>query len=220
MSNEALENPVRPAADRLLVALKMRGPQTVADLECAAGVCGEAVRQQLVRLASEGLVESKSQPRGVGRPRQVWSLTAAGNARFPDSHGQLAADLIRLVREQLGDEALVKLINARAAEAGAKYRAALDGIADLRERVTRLAEIRSHEGYMAEWVADGDSFLLVENHCPICVATSTCEAFAAAELGMFRSVFGPDVSVDYTEHTIHGDRRCAYRVAPRPALPA
>ena len=219
MSNEGLENPVRPAADRLLMALKMRGPQTVADLGCATGVCGEAARQQLVRLASEGLVEAKPQPRGVGRPRQVWSLTQAGNSRFADAHGQLAADLIRLVRAQFGDDALVKLIDARAAEQAAAYAAALEGLTDLGERVARLADIRTGEGYMAEWLADGGSLLLIENHCPICVATNSCEAFARAELNMFRTVFGPNATVDYTEHTINGSRRCAYRIAPREAGP-
>jgi len=217
MSNEGLENPVRPAADRLLMALKMRGPQTVADLGCATGVCGEAARQQLVKLASEGLVEAKPQPRGVGRPRQLWSLTASGNSRFADAHGQLAADLIRLVRRQLGDEALVKLIDARAAEQTASYAAALEGLNDLSGKVARLADIRTREGYMAEWLADGDGFLLIENHCPICVATNSCEAFARAELNMFRTIFGPAVSVDYIEHTINGNRRCAYRIAPRRA---
>jgi predicted ArsR family transcriptional regulator len=218
MSNEALENSVRRGADRFLVALKMRGPQTVADLGCATGVCGEAARQQLVRLAAEGLVEAKPQPGGVGRPRQVWSLTPAGNARFADAHGELAADLIRLIRTHLGDDALVKLIEARAAEAGERYAHALEGASDLGEKVARLADVRSREGYMAEWLSDGDGFLLVENHCPTCVATGTCEAFARAELNMLRSVFGPDVSVDYVEHTVRGDRRCAYRIAPCPTV--
>lgn len=217
MSNEGLENPVRPAADRLLMALKMRGPQSVADLGCATGVCGEAARQQLVRLAAEGLVEAAPQPGGVGRPRQVWSLTPAGNSRFPDAHGQLAGDLLRLIRTHLGDEALVQLIEARAAEAGAGYSAALEGVTDLREKVARLADIRSEEGYMAEWLADGERFLLIENHCPICVATSACDAFARAELKMFRRVFGPAVSVEYIEHTVHGNRRCAYSITPQPA---
>lgn len=217
MSNEGLENSVRPAADRFLVALKMRGPQTAADLGCSTGVCGEAARQQLVRLAADGLVVATSQPGGVGRPRQIWSLTQAGNARFPDAHGQLAADLIRLIRTQLGDEALVRLIEARAAESGRTYTAALQGLSDLRERVVRLAEIRSQEGYMAEWLQDGDSYLLVENHCPICVATSSCEVFYRAELEMFRRVFGPSASVEPTEHIISGNRRCAYRITPLPS---
>src|SRR5260370_38037323 len=100
MSSNHLDNTLRPAADRFLVLLNTRGPQTAADLGKATGVTGEAARQQLVRLAADGLVLATAQPRGVGRPAQVWELTDAGNARFPDGHAELMAQLIRSVRTQ------------------------------------------------------------------------------------------------------------------------
>jgi predicted ArsR family transcriptional regulator len=210
-----LENSARPAADKFLVALKMRGPQTVAELGCATGVCGEAARQQLVRLAAEGLVVATSQPRGVGRPAQVWALTPAADAKFPDGHAELAATLIRLVRTQLGDAALERLFEARAAESRTAYAATLAGAADLAEKVARLAEVRTREGHMAEWWPDGDGYLLLENHCPIPAAVTSCGAFCRAELDTFRAVLGPDVDVEWTEHIVQGDRRCAYRITPR-----
>ncbi|MGH9855468.1 MAG: ArsR family transcriptional regulator, partial [Blastocatellia bacterium] len=57
-----------PTADRLLVLLKTRGPQTAAELGAAVGITDEAARQHLVKLAGEGLVEGASEARGVGRP--------------------------------------------------------------------------------------------------------------------------------------------------------
>jgi predicted ArsR family transcriptional regulator len=213
MSSEHLENPVRPAAERFLVLLKTRGPQTAADLGKATGVTGEAARQQLVRLAAEGLVVATEEPRGVGRPARLWSLTAAGNARFPDAHAELTAQLIGTIRAQLGEEALDRLIDARAAESKAAYAAALKGSAGLGEKVARLAEARTREGYMAESRATGEGYLLVENHCPICVAATACQGFCRAELDTFREVLGPEAEVERTEHIVQGDRRCAYRVA-------
>src|SRR3954463_15665706 len=100
MSSTRLEKGGYSAADRLLVLLKTRGPQTAAELAKALGVTGEAARQQLVRLAADGLVVATAQPRGVGRPAQVWGLTEAGNARFPDAHGELTAQLLRTIRAQ------------------------------------------------------------------------------------------------------------------------
>src|SRR5437660_2264472 len=123
MSSKYLENRSRPAADRLLVLLKTRGAQTAADLGRAAGVSGEAARQQLVKLAAEGLVAATARPRGVGRPAQVWALTEKGQARFPDTHAELTVALLRAVRTELGEEALEKLIAARAAESLAGYTA-------------------------------------------------------------------------------------------------
>jgi predicted ArsR family transcriptional regulator len=218
MSSRSLENsprPARPAADRLLILLKTRGPRTAAELGEAAGITGEAARQQLVRLAADGLVAAEAAPRGVGRPAQVWGLTAAGNARFPDAHAELAAHLIGSIRAQLGDEALDRLIDARAAESRASYAATLDDAADLGERVARLAEARTREGYMAESWAEGDGYVLVENHCPICAAAAACQSFCRSELDTFRAVLGPDASVERDEHILAGDRRCAYRIRPK-----
>jgi predicted ArsR family transcriptional regulator len=207
-----LENSVRPAADRFLVLLKTRGPQTAAELGKAAGVTGEAARQQLVRLAADGLVVATTESRGVGRPAQVWGLTEAGNARFPDAHAELTAQLLRSIRAELGEAVLDRLIDARSAESKAAYAAALAGAADLGERVARLAEARTREGYMAEAKAEGEGYVLVENHCPICVAATECQGFCRAELEAFQEVLGPDASVERTEHIVQGDRRCAYRV--------
>ena len=82
----SLENARLPAgADRMLGILKRRGPQRAADLASALGVTAEAVRQQLLQLAQAELVSSEAPKRGVGRPSQVWSLSPAGHARFPDT---------------------------------------------------------------------------------------------------------------------------------------
>lgn len=198
----------------------MRGPQTLAELGCEAGVCGEAVRQQLNRLAAEGLVVATAQPRGVGRPAQVWRLTPAANARFPDAHAELSAQLILLIRSQLGEETMDKLLEARAAESKATYASVVADAPDLGEKVKRLAEARTREGYMAESKPDpdGDGYLLVENHCPICVAASACQSFCRTELETFRAVLGPGVNVERKEHIVSGDRRCAYRISAERAV--
>src|SRR5262245_23804639 len=176
MSSNHLENNRRPA-DRFLTLLKTRGPQTAAELGKAVGVTAEAARQQLVRLAADGLVAATAEPRGGGRPAQVWSLTDAGHARFPDAHAEVTAQLIRSIRSELGEAVLDRLIDVRAAESRAAYAAALEGAADLGERVARLAEARTREGYMAESRAEGGGYVLVEDHCPICVAATAWQAF-------------------------------------------
>jgi predicted ArsR family transcriptional regulator len=193
--------------------LKTRGRQSAAELAALVGVTPEAVRQQLVHLAAEGLTEAAAEPRGVGRPTQVWRLTARANDRFPDTHAELTVQLLSAVRAQLGEKALDRIIDARAAENLASYQAALDGAKSLGDRVTRLAAARTREGYMAEAHRDGEGFLLVENHCPICAAATECQGFCRAERDTFQKALGPGVFVERTEHIVSGDRRCAYRIA-------
>jgi len=83
----------------------------------------------------------------------------------------------------------------------------------LEKKLKELAKVRSEEGYMAEIRKEAkDSFLLVENHCPICAAANACQGFCSTELELFRTVLGPGVSVERAEHIIKGDQRCVYRV--------
>lgn len=204
------------AHDRLLVLLKTQGQSSAGDLAKALAITSEAVRQQLVRLEMDGLVEATSEARGVGRPTQLWQLTSAANSRFPDTHAELTTQLIETIRSTLGEAALNKVIVAREKVLQRDYSAALDGARTLKERVERLASIRSSEGYMAEWRAKGSGFQLIENHCPICTATAACMNLCRAELDLFRNVLGPEVSVTREEHIFSGGRRCTYQIEPRP----
>jgi predicted ArsR family transcriptional regulator len=181
-------------------------------------ITGEAARQQLLRLAQEGLVESSSLSSGVGRPTQIWSLTPAAQARFPDTHAALTVQLLDLIGATLGEAALDAIITAREARTRNSYQEAVAQKADLKDRVAALVDLRSREGYMAGWSEQPDgSLLLIENHCPICAAATACQGFCRAEIDVFRSVLGPDVSVEREEHIVGGGRRCSYRITPEAA---
>jgi predicted ArsR family transcriptional regulator len=202
-------------ANRILILIKTEGPQLAAAIGDALGISGEAARQQLARMAEEGLVEPVTvAAAGRGRPRQLWHLTAAGNRRFPDGHAELTANLLATLTEQLGAAALDTVISAREAETLKRYRKELETAGDLAARVEGLAAIRTREGYMADsWREADGSFTLVENHCPICAAASACAGFCRSELETFRAALGAEV--ERSEHILAGARRCAYRVTPR-----
>jgi len=221
MSSNYLENSsanLQRAPDRFLLLLKTRGPQTSAEAGSALGITDEAARQQFVKLGREGVVEGVSVSSGVGRPTQVWRLTSAGHARFPDAHAELTVQLLNNIRSELGDAALERLIAAREKETRATYLAETADATDLEERVARLAAIRSREGYMAEWQPEEDGFLLVENDCPICAAATTCQGFWLAELSVFQEVLGAEAYITRLEHIPAGARRCVYRVTPCPGI--
>jgi predicted ArsR family transcriptional regulator len=219
MSRKDLENrdlEILAPADRLLFLLKTRGPQTAADLGTRLQITPEAVRQQLLRLSDEGLVYAKSEVRGVGRPAQVYRLAPSAQRRFPDGHAELTAQLIGEIRDVLGEDSLEKLIRVRETGVRKRYEALLSGEQSLTRKIARLAEIRNKEGYMATWEKEeGDSYLLVENHCPICAAASACTGFCRSEQAIFEQVLGPDVRVERVEHLLAGARRCAYRITKK-----
>jgi predicted ArsR family transcriptional regulator len=211
--------PATPSTRRAIVTLlKTEGAMTSAALAHRLRVTAMAVRQHLYGLERERLVEADERRDGVGRPAKYWRLTREADTLFPDAYAELNVAIIGALGEAFGPKGLQRVLAAREAAQRADYARRISATATLRTRLRQLAHVRTAEGYMAEvQSAGGGDFLFIENHCPICAAATTCQGLCATELSLFRAVLGPDVSVDRAEHIVTGDRRCAYRVAPRSA---
>ncbi|MDX7992045.1 helix-turn-helix transcriptional regulator [Xenorhabdus littoralis] len=216
MSSSDLEKNIitgQTVSEKLLMLLKTQGALQASDAGKLLGTTGEAARQQFVKMAKEGLVEAKSETRGVGRPIQLWHLTKQGHAQYPDTHAELTTQLITIIRNQLGKTAMDVIITCREKELLSNYKKALENATGLQERLERLVAIRSQEGYMAEYsIEENGSFLFFENHCPICSAAKICQEFCRTELKLFREIL--QANVERTEYILSGNRRCAYRITP------
>ncbi|RUT67277.1 MarR family transcriptional regulator [Morganella morganii] len=214
MSRTNLESNLSSAqsvGEKLLILLKKHGPMQASEAGEHLGTTGEAARQQFTKLARDGMVEAHSECRGVGRPVQRWHLTALGNKRFPDSHAELTVKILTTIRRELGEDAISKIITARENEARRDYFDKLQGAETLEERIIRLVAIRTEEGYMAQWEKEPEgSWLIIENHCPICSAARMCQGFCRAELELFQTVL--NANVERVEYLLTDSRRCVYRV--------
>jgi predicted ArsR family transcriptional regulator len=197
--------------DRILFALKTRGPTSTSALAAQMRISVPGVRQHLARLADAGLVESNQRSAGVGRPARYWSLTQRAAARFPDTHAELTREMIGAIRSSLGNTALQRVVTQMQQKMEQRYANAIDGAQRLRTRLDRLAAARSADGYMAAIEPTDDGWLLIENHCPICAAAQECQGFCDGELAMFRRLLG-GTNVERVDHLLAGARRCAYRV--------
>jgi len=205
---------VQSTADQILFELKTRGPAKTRELALRIGITRQAIRDHLKKLAAERLVEHATAPDGVGRPRQTWSLTAKGHGRFPDTHAQMTVELIEAIRSEFGEAGLDRLVGRREQAMAGQYGQALRGAGTLEERVVRLARLRSAEGYMADVSRREDgSYILGENHCPICAAAAACQGFCRSELALFARLLAP-ARVERAEHVLAGSRRCSYLVVP------
>ena len=201
----------------MIERLKQDGPQDAGTLAAGLGVSAMAVRQHLYALAAEKLVAFDEEARPVGRPAKLWRLTEAADRFFPDGHADLTLGLLDAMRETFGDGGMEKLLAARTAAQVAAYRERARPARTLKARLEALAQIRTEEGYMAAVVRDddGDGYLLVENHCPICSAAKACQGLCASELAVFQAVVGDEATVEREDHILAGARRCAYRVRKR-----
>jgi len=199
--------------EKAVFILKTKGEQTIKEIANELGVTTEGARFQLLKLSNEGLIKSESRSKGRGRPQQVWSLTAKGHARFPDTHSGLTVKLIEKIKQNLGEEALNEIIYAAGQDNILRYKDQINADDSLEDKLTKLAAIRTSEGYMARFEKDEDgSFMLIENHCPICEAAKTCQGFCKSELNTFKTILGENVQIKRVHHILEGARRCAYKI--------
>lgn len=200
---------------RVLLFIKMNGAQPASVIAKEFGMTGEGARLHLIRLMEEELVKQEHLSKGVGRPVTLYSITDKGHTRFPDSHAELTTQLLTSIKALLGQEALNQVILAREKTTFKRYAEAMKNLNDLEDKLTRLVGIRAQEGYMAEWQKGKNSYLFIENHCPICAAATACPEFCHSELKNFRQLLGKDVQIERDDHIIQGARRCAYKIIPK-----
>ncbi|VTP91735.1 helix-turn-helix transcriptional regulator [Sphingobacterium daejeonense] len=198
--------------DRTLRFIKLNGEITAAMLAGELGITKEGARLKLLKLADDGLIKSFFRSERVGRPITYYKLADRGFARLPDAHAQVTVELLRSVRELLGENAIDLLIGEREKKTYTRYEEMLKNADTLEERLEILARIRTEEGYMAEWKKQDGEYFLIENHCPICAAATECQGFCRAELKNFKSLLGKEHKVERVSHILSEGQRCTYRI--------
>ena len=217
MSQQTQRPGERKTRRAIVKLLKTDGPLGSAQLAERLGLTAMAVRHHLYALQSEGLVTHEERPVPVGRPAKHWRLTGEADRLFPEAYAELSVALIDALQDTFGAEGLNRVLVSRCRAQRADYAKRIRPADPLEKKLRELSRVRTEEGYMAEVRREGGSYLLVENHCPICAAANACQGFCSTELDLFRSALGPGVEVERVEHIISGDRRCAYRVTPSAA---
>ena len=197
----------------ILRLLKQQGPSDSATLAAQLAISAMAVRQHLYALRTQKLATYHEEQRPLGRPAKMWSLTPAAESHFPNAHAGLSVTLLNAAEQAFGPEGVERLVNQCAKQQIADFRSRIPARAPLAARLGALIAIRNEEGFMAEVQGQRDgSFLLIENHCPICTAASVCPKLCDAEMEVFHAVLGDGVTIERVEHMLAGARRCVYRI--------
>lgn len=214
MSRNQTKEDVSTKTRRAIIdLLKQQGGMDVMALSSQFSLSGMAIRQHLNALKEEGLVTNKEESRPMGRPTKLWILTPAADRFFPSGYSDLSVNLINSMKEAFGNEGLDKLLAVRNKNMQEQYLQHLGDTTDVREKLEKLAEIRTNEGYMAEVKEqDDDSLLFIEKHCPICEAAAVCTGLCKNELHLFKTVLGNNVHIERGEYILAGGRNCVYTV--------
>lgn len=197
-------------ADIILEKLKREGAITAKKLSEDLSMTSMGARQHLQALQDSGLVEFFDVKVKVGRPTRNWKLTAEGHQQFSDRHSDLSVQVIEAVHSIYGEEGVQQVTLEREKATLQRYKKALTTSRTFESKLSKLAQLREQDGYMAETGQTEQGYLLIENHCPICKAATSCPALCQSELNVFRALFEENIEITRTEHIVNDERRCVY----------
>jgi predicted ArsR family transcriptional regulator len=201
--------------DKILLFLKKKENATALQIATELDITKEGARQLLLKMINEGLILTEQQKTGIGRPTVFFSLSEKGLEHFPNKHADVAVQLLSSVRNLLGENALLLLLNNREKQLIMRYENAMKGAKSTEEKLTILAEIRTKEGYMAEWRKEEDDYVFTENHCPICSAATEFQGFCKAEFNSLEYLFSKTHIVERIQHLLSGSKKCEYKISPK-----
>ena len=210
--------------DQILAILRRRASASVDDLSQQLGLSGPTVRRHLDVLLRDGLV-GIAQLRGrTGRPRFVYSLTAAAAEQFgrhnvrlthrlvdeiaalsaAETHGRGGADIASMIFDRMTD----RLVQ--------EYGPQVRGI-DVPERARSAVALLGAEGLDFEVAEqDGDGVLLLCRNCPCWRFRGLSGAACEHDQRLLEELVGASVSPLPPGELPH-DFLCGYRLRPRGA---
>jgi DeoR family suf operon transcriptional repressor len=199
----------------ILVALKRQGPRRAQELATELDLTVAAVRQQLGRLESDGLVAHQRLTDGRGRPTHVYELTSLADGLFPKRYGDLTTELLSYLGGA-GSDQVDDLFEQRRLRRLHEAQVRL-GSRSLEEQVDELTAILDEDGYLADVERlDEGGWRITEHNCAILSVAQGFGQACSSELSFIREAL-PGADVQRVAHLMDGAHVCAYEV--RPARP-
>lgn len=202
---------------KILDYLRRRGRATVKELGEHLALTATGIRQHLMVLERDGLVEAREERGRVGRPALVYRLTPQGDAVYPKRYDELATGLIEEARHVLGPDALQRLMKNVAGRFAAPHMGRLEG-RPARERLEETAKIIADRGNVTEARWSGDDFLIEKHTCPFWNVATRNSAVCALDVEFVRQLAGADARLSTS--LLRGDECCTFRIRPRAAVGA
>ncbi len=215
---------------QILEILKRTNGATVAELAAQLEMAPVSVRHHLDILQGDGLicVERVARKGSVGRPQQIYALTAEANAYFPNNYASLAEHLVRQIKQLVPPEQVEGAFQAMAIGIAAEI---TDEMGDygssvaLEERLERVTAFLNQRGYLACWdtvepVDDIDAnddnrengYLLHKYNCPYADVSTEHSELCLMDQALINTLLGRPCQ-RINSMTEDGGC-CTYRIGP------
>lgn len=194
---------------RIVAELRRRKSASAVDLSKLFGLSPNAIRQQLVVLARDGLVAEQSVRRGPTKPTHEFSLTSEGEKLFPQRYDKMLSAVLREVRLQHGETGIAAVFDGITKRALSKARARMTA-SDTAGKLGQLTEILGEGGVVADYNLIDGGFELHEHNCPYsAVAKENPEVCSVIHHVLDETIGGSHVQ---TESLATGGTECKFQL--------
>jgi predicted ArsR family transcriptional regulator len=169
-----------------------------------------AVRHHLAILERDGLIQSESVRKPIGRPCMVYELTELGEESFPKQYDRLSNALLDTLEEEHGAQGLRAFLR-KVADRLIK-RAGLDMKPDasIEERAGYLVEIMDREGFSLNWQRDDNELRIIQHSCPYQSVVGKHPEICQLDEQVIQTVMGQ--TTERVEHRSKGECACVFRI--------
>jgi predicted ArsR family transcriptional regulator len=183
---------------------------TVDELAGEADVSPVTVRHHLNSLQADGLLETRSVRRKVGRPYYIYRLSDKGHELFPQRYVRLSSMLLDELKERFPAETVADLFNNVVERLVAEHRASFEG-RSFEERLDCLITLLEQEGFLASWELTEEGYQLTEYSCPYISVGQKHHEICSFDQHLMRTVLDTEI----TQHTclLNGDSSCQFTFA-------
>lgn len=197
----------------ILTLLKQNGSETISGLSRKLNISNEGIRLHLVQLERDGYImrnTEKSAPKG-GRPAIKISLTSKGETLFPKHYDALTIEVIDTVAEQLGKDAVKKILSALVDKRVREWQQHLNGLS-LAEKLKALKSLYiSNDLFMdVDYDHETKTMILIERNCPFYDVAMQRPVLCNVTLNTLTRLLGYRVSRE--KRFQNGDGCCVFRV--------
>jgi DeoR family suf operon transcriptional repressor len=201
-----------PTSDaRLLDVLRMTGATGVADLADQFDVTPTAVRQRLIRLMAEGLIQREAIRNGPGRPRHLYRLTNEGLRLTGSNLADLALALWREIGPTGNDGLRRETLRRIAASLAADYADQVQG-RTLAERMRSLGELLRQRRIPISVDQFAHQPVMTAHACPYPRLAERDRSVCAMEEMLFSELLGQEVRL--AQCRLDGAPDCRFRAEP------
>ncbi len=215
---------------QILEILKKTNGATVAELAAQLDMAPVSVRHHLDILQGDGLicVERVARKGSVGRPQQIYALTAEANAYFPNNYASLAEHLVRQIKQLVPAEQVEGAFQAMAVGIASEITDEMGADGDdvaLEERLERVTMFLNQRGYLACWdIADSaddidegdcnseDGYLLHKYNCPYADVSTEHSELCLMDQALINALLGRPC--ERINSMAENGGCCTYRIGP------